>query len=188
MFVAVRPPDAAVEDLDGFLEPRREAGDFRWVMPDQWHLTLAFLEDVPEHTLDELVARLARAAGKRRPVETAIAGGGAFPNVGRARVLWAGLDLGEDDREEVRRMATGCRAAAAKSGIAVEGQRFRAHLTLARTRHPVEATRWVQLLDGYRGPRWTAGELALVASYLGQGPRNRPRYETVQTFPLVRTA
>lgn len=184
MFVAARPPEAALEDLDAFLEPRRPEGSFRWVLPEQWHLTLAFLEEVPERALDELVERLARAARKRRPIPTAVAGGGAFPNVGRAKVLWAGLDLAEQDREELRRLATGCRAAAARSGVDVEGQRFRAHVTLARTRRPLEATRWVRLLDAYRGPAWTIDEVVLVASYLGEGPRNRPRHEAVQAFPL----
>jgi 2'-5' RNA ligase len=184
MFVAVRPPDEAVEDLDGFLEPRRQEAPFRWVLPEQWHLTLAFLAEVPDRALDELVERLERAARKRAGMSTAITGGGAFPHVGRAKVLWAGLDLVEREREELRRLAIGCRAAAAKSGIEVDGQRFRAHLTLARTGHPVEATRWVRLLDAYRGPSWAVTEIALLASYLGQGPGNRPRHEIVQTFPL----
>lgn len=184
MFVAVRPPEEAVEDLDAFLEPRRAERHFRWVLPEQWHLTLAFLAEVPDRALDDLVERLERAARKRAAVSTAITGGGAFPNVGRAKVLWAGLALSERDREELRRLATGCRAAATKAGIEVDGQRFRAHLTLGRTGHPVEATSWVRILDTYRGPSWEVAEIALLASYLGQGPRNRPRHEIVQAFPL----
>jgi 2'-5' RNA ligase len=184
MFVAVRPPEDALADLDAFLEPRRADAPFRWVLPEQWHLTMAFLGDVPDRALDDLAERLTRAAAKRAPMPTAIAGGGAFPNVGRAKVLWTGLELAERDREELRRLATGCRAAAAKAGVAVDGQRFRAHLTLGRTGRPVEASNWVRLLDAYRGPGWQIGEVELVASYLGQGPRNRPRHETVQVFGL----
>jgi len=30
MFVALVPPEEALEDLDEFLEVRREAGPFRW--------------------------------------------------------------------------------------------------------------------------------------------------------------
>ena len=184
MFVAVRPPEAAVEDLDSFLEPRRAEGRFRWVLPEQWHLTLAFLAEVPDRALDDLVERLERAARKRTAMGSAITGGGAFPNVGRAKVLWAGLDLAEHDREELRRLATGCRAAAGRAGIEVDGRRFRAHLTLARTGRPVEATSWVRLLDAYRGPAWEVTQIALLASYLGQGPHNRPRHEVVRTFAL----
>ena len=83
-------------------------------------------------------------------------------------------------------MATGARAAVAKSGAEVDGQRFKPHLTLARVNRPVEASRFVRLLDAYDGPTWTVGELALVASYLGQGPRNRARHEVVETFSLGR--
>ena len=45
-------------------------------------------------------------------------------------------------------------------------------------------TRWVRLLEGYAGPPWRADRIELVESFLGQGPRGRPRYETVDTFPL----
>jgi 2'-5' RNA ligase len=45
----------------------------------------------------------------------------------------------------------------------------------------------VRLLDGYAGPTWRATELTLVASYLGEGPSRRPRYEAVDTFPLGKT-
>ena len=191
MFVAVVPPEDVVEHLEEFLAPRREAGAFRWTVPDQWHLTLAFSANVPDRSYDDLVARLTRAAAKRRPIEARVAGGGAFPNVGRAKVLFAGIETGsqtgiETDGEELRRAATGARAALSKAGAEVDGQRFRAHLTLARIGRPVEATNWVRLLEGYAGPRWQIEDLALVSSYLGEGPRRRPRHEVVETFTLGR--
>lgn len=187
MFVAAVPPDHVLEDLEEFLAVRREAAAFRWTVPEQWHLTLAFLAEVPDRCYDDLVARLERAARKRRPMTATITGGGAFPHVGRAKVLWAGVDLdagGFDAGEELRRLATGCRAAASKAGIEVAGERFKPHVTLARMGRPVEATSWVRVLDAYRGPSYDLDEISLIASHLGEGPRKRPRYEVVQTFPL----
>ena len=146
MFVAVVPPDSVVEHLEEFVGPRRGEVPFRWTQPDQWHLTLAFSSEVPDRSYDDLVDRLGRAARKRHPVEARIAGGGAFPNVARAKIIYAGV---ETDAEELRRMATGARAAVAKSGAAVDGQRFKPHLTLARVNRPVEASRFVRLLDAY---------------------------------------
>ena len=139
-----------------------------------------------ERRLDELVERLGRAAARRTAFETRVAGGGAFPNAGRARVLWAGLDLTEEGRTELSRMATGARAAANRSGIPVDGQRFRPHVTLARLGRPEEVSSWVRLLDAYAGPSWTADRISLVASHLGEGPRGRPRYEVVEEFVLSR--
>ncbi len=184
MFVAVVPPGDVLDHLDEFLEPRRGAADFRWVPRDQVHLTLAFLAEVPERALDELEERLERGARRRTPFRATVTGGGAFPDVGRARALWAGLVLDEPASVELSRLATGVRAAAGKSGVAVGGARFKPHVTVARLRHPQEATSWVRLLDAYRGPSWTVDHVELVASYLGQGPRNRPRYETSASFPL----
>ena len=65
MFVAVVPPEEVLEDLDTFLSARREAASFRWSAAEQWHLTLAFAESVPERALDGLDELLALAAGRR---------------------------------------------------------------------------------------------------------------------------
>ena len=183
MFVAVIPPDEVLEDLEDFVSPRRGEVPFRWTEPEQWHLTLAFSRDVPDRAYDDLVDRLVRTAAKRNPVEARVIGGGAFPDVARAKIVYAGID---SDLEELGRMASGARTAIATSGAEVDGQRFTPHLTLARINRPVEATRFVQLLDAYAGPAWTVHELSLVASHLGEGPRNRARHEVVETFSLGR--
>lgn len=184
MFVAVIPPEEVVAHLDEFLAVRRDAAAYRWTVPEQWHLTFAFAEDVPDRALDDLEARLARAAAKRRPVQLRLAGGGAFPHPDRARVLFARIDADEAGRSELDRLATGCRTALAKAGARVDGQRFRAHLTLARLGQPDNVTPWLRLLDAYEGPRWEVDEVALVASYLGEGARRRPRHEVVGTYAL----
>jgi 2'-5' RNA ligase len=180
MFVALVPPTEAVEDLDAFLEPRRAAGrDLRWSAPEQLHVTLAFYAAVEERRLDDLVERLALAAARRTPFGARVAGGGAFPDPARARVLWAGLGLAEEAGTELERLAAGARAAASRVGVVVDGQRFRPHLTLARPGRAQEVSRWVRLLDAYAGPEWTADRVVLVASHLGEGPRRRPRHEVV---------
>lgn len=194
MFVAAMPPESALEALEEFLAPRREAGGerarLRWTVPEQWHLTLAFLADVPDRATDDLLARLERAAAKRRPMRARLAGGGAFPNPARAKVLWAGVEFDPQstDGEELSRLATGCRAAAARAGVEVAGERFRPHLTLARSGRPFEATKWIRVLEALRGPAFDIGEVSLIASHLGEGPRKRPRYEVVASFPLGRRA
>ena len=182
MFVAAYPSPAAREDLEAFLQARHEAGAFRWAVPNQWHLTFAFFADVPDRSFDPLVEGLERAVVKRSTMGLAIAGGGAFPNIGRAKVLWAGLDISQPT--ELDRLAKGCRAAGAVAGAPPSGERFRPHLTLARINPPIEATNWMRLLDTYRGPPWRLDEIALVASYLGEGPRKRPRHEVLETYSL----
>lgn len=187
MFVALVPPDEVIEDLSEFLAPRQEAEPgFRWTTPEQWHLTLAFMAQVSDRHLDDLVARLERAAGRRTAFPLRLAGAGAFPGPSRAKVLFAAVRAGEngEHQEELRRLATGTRAAATKAGAPADGGRFHPHVTLARIGRPIEATRWLRVLEAYRGPAWQADEITLIESHLGEGPRNRPRYEVVETFPL----
>lgn len=185
MFIALPLPEEAKDDLSTFLEPRqdaaRQAHGLRWTLPEQWHLTLAFLPEVADRHTDELLERLERATSRRRPLDLRLAGAGAFPNPARAKVLWTGV---EHEGEELMRLAGGARAAGAKSGIEVGGGRYHAHLTLARLSAPSEVTHWLRVLDSYAGPSWQAQEVQLIASYLGEGRRGTSRHEVRETFPL----
>ena len=184
LFAALLPPEEAVADLDAFLEVRREVTAFRWTDPEHLHVTLAFAGEVAEHRVDDLAAGLASAAARRARVRTRIAGGGAFPHAAGARVLWAGLDLDEAGRTEVDALAAGARAAIGRVGAPVDGMRFHPHVTVARLGRPGEVTRWVRLLDAYASPSWTVDHVALVASYLGEGRRRRPRHEVLAILPI----
>jgi 2'-5' RNA ligase len=184
MFAAVVPPEDVVEALEAFLEPRREAAPFRWTLPVQWHLTLAFMARVPERSLDDLLDRMTRAGRRRTPFTLRLAGGGTFPGPERAKVLYAGVAGDTEALEELHRLSTGARAAANRAGAEAEGGPFRPHLTLARMRRPVEATRWLRVLDTYVSREFEVTGFALIESHLGEGPSNRPRYAEVARFPL----
>jgi 2'-5' RNA ligase len=182
MFVALLPPPTVLEHLEDFLAVRREAGpELRWASPEQWHLTLAFMVSVADRHLDDLSDRLDQAAARRTAFRLALVGGGAFPDPTRAKVLFGRV---ETEGEELERLATGVRAAAAKAGAGPDGGPFHPHVTLARAGRPLEATRWLRVLDAYRGEPWVAQEVVLVASHLGEGPRRRPRHEVVESFRL----
>ena len=185
MFAALVPPEEAVADLDAFLEPRRDAGpDLRWTDPEQWHVTLAFMAQVPDRALEGLLGEVGGAVAAREPVAVRLTGGGAFPNPYAARVVWTGLD-GEEQQNRVAGLARAVRRACSHAGGAPQGGPFHPHVTLARSKRPIEATRWLRVLDGYAGPGWVAREVTLVASHLGEGRGRRPRYEPVAVLPLA---
>ena len=183
MFAALVPPEHAVEDLAEFLAPRQEAGPgFRWTVPEQWHVTLAFMGSVTD-----------------RRSTTSSSGSDAPPRAGRPSTSpWsaAGRSPTRPARRccsprstptaarGLRHLAVGTRAAATKAGADAEGGRFHPHVTLARIGRPAEVTRWLRVLGAYRGPTWRATEVALIESHLGEGPRRRPRYEKVGSFAL----
>ena len=180
MFAALVPPETVAADLGRFLEPRRDVPGPRWTLPDQWHVTLAFAGAVPGRALDDLLERVGEAASRHPVGPVRVAGGGCFPDVTRARVLWAGV--AHDGR--LPALAAAVRSAFAGAGAAPEGGRFVPHVTLARFGRPVEATRWLRLLETYEGPVWTPGEVVLVESHLPRERGHRPRHEVVDRLPL----
>jgi len=186
LFAALYPPDAAVEHLDEFLAPRRDAGtDLRWTDTEQFHLTLAFMPDVAEHLVEPLADALVGSLTDRRPLDLRVIGGGAFPNAAEAKVIWGGVDVRDDPAaESLTSLARTVRLTASHEGAGPQGGPFRPHLTVARSRRAFEATRWLRILDAYAGPSWTADQVTLVASHLGEARGRRPRYEVMAQVPL----
>lgn len=171
----VPPPEALaalvrdVETARAALGPDERA--LRWGAPERWHLTLAFYGDVADP--DPLAVRLARAAARTRPLSLSLVGAGRF---GRA-VLWAGVT---GDVADLVRLASRCAAAGRREGLDVEDRPYRPHLTVARSRRPVDLRPAVELLHHHGGPGWTADRLHLVVSELGSEPHHRD----VVSWPL----
>jgi 2'-5' RNA ligase len=176
LFVALwPPPDAVAELLAAVGEVRPHGPGLRWTAPEQWHLTLAFLGEVPDERRPELDERLARAATRHPPLTLRFAGGGRFGT----RVLFTKV---EGDREPLVRLAASAAAAARRSRIPVEDRAYRPHLTLARGRGSDDLRPLAARLDSFAGGAWTASRLDLVESRLGQGPA---RYVSVMSWPLA---
>ena len=180
LFVALAPPDSALDDLEAAWTPLRSGrDDLRWTNREAWHVTLAFLGEVSEDVVVRLAPRLERAARRHRVFPLAFAGSGAFPRPERANVLWCGLS---GDHKALGELAASVGAGARRAGALPpdEGRKYRPHLTLARCRAPSDVTGLVERLSGYHGESWPAREIYLINSRL----RERPRYEILGRWPL----
>jgi len=202
LFVAIEPPEDAVEHLDDFLAVRRSSGpELRWSPPAQWHLTLAFMGSAPDRVVDDVVDAVAAVASRAAPVALAVVGGGCFPDVTRAKVLWAGVSgVGGDGPEgaavppagegsdggveALGRLARGVRTACSVAGASPEGGPFVPHLTLGRFSRAEDATRWLRVLSTYAGPSFVAADIAVVASHLPRERGHRARHEVLARLPL----
>ncbi|WP_078901800.1 RNA 2',3'-cyclic phosphodiesterase [Actinacidiphila yeochonensis] len=187
LFVAVLPPPAAVRELAAAVAPLRRlpgADRLRWTRPEDWHLTLAFLGEVPDSVRPGLDERLARAARRHPPHTLRLAGGGRFGD----HVLWTAA---AGERAALEGLARSLRAGARRAGApADEGHPFRSHLTLARTARSasVRLGPFAEELASFEGTPWEVGEAALVVSVPPRSgaPGERPRYEVAASWPLGR--
>jgi RNA 2',3'-cyclic 3'-phosphodiesterase len=180
LFVALQPPAATIAEVEAAVAPLREAWPaLRWVRSDLWHLTLAFLGEVDDQAAQNLAERLERAPRRHPRQVLSFGGGGAFPRAARATVVWTGV---EGDRLGLGSLTDSVAAAARRSGAppANEGRKARPHLTLARCRRPEDVRQLVSSLTGFHTAPWTASEIALVRSHLGESTQ----HEVIGTWPL----
>src|SRR5713101_6874279 len=94
MFVALRVPEEAREPIENTQVELRDAlarSVVRWTSPEQFHLTLKFLGGVEVARVADLEAALQRAVGGLNAFHLCAEGIGFFPNLRRARVIWAGV-------------------------------------------------------------------------------------------------
>ena len=176
-FVAV-PVDAALRhELTTAVSRwrlRADLGGLRWVDPEGWHITLAFLANVDSADISGLASRIAELAATLPSMRLETGGVGGFPTPPRARVAWYGV---ADRDGSLEGLARGIRGAAGSD----PSEAFRAHVTLARARgRPVDLRPWIGEAQPPRG-HLGVERIELMRSHLGNGPA---RYERLASFEL----
>lgn len=179
VFVALAPPDDAKHELARALAPAYAGYPrLRWNRIEDWHITLAFLGELPATTVPLLRSVLAGQAASHPALQLALRGGGHFDE----RLLWSGIDgdlaglhvLAADIREQVR-----------SCGIEFRERPLRPHLTLARARRddPTSVPQVAAHLAGFVGRPWRTERLHLVGSNIGRGP-GPIRYRDIEAWRL----
>jgi len=131
-FIALPFSPEVIQQLSDF--ERRLAGllpALRWTPPQNLHLTLRFLGEQPEDSLEKLGEIVLSVGRSSAPFELTLAGLGAFPSWSRAQVVWLGLTASEPLGKLYRELAS----ALLHLGLPPEQRLFRPHVTLGRCRH-----------------------------------------------------
>ena len=124
----LRLPNDAPSPLAEVLRELRELGPgVKPVQDHQLHVTLKFLGETRLTLVDEILARLTSIAQQHRPFDWQLAGLGAFPEMSRPSVLWAGLE----PAESCVRLAADVSSALVPMGFVPEARAYRPHVTLA---------------------------------------------------------
>jgi len=127
-----------------------------WVGPDRMHFTLKFLGDTPQAQVSQLSEVARRVAQLHPPHQVTVAGAGAFPNIHRPRIIWAGCSTGA---QQLTALGTELDQALTEAKLAEPEKRdFTPHLTLGRVR------------KGYNFDELTASLEELGDRVLGQMP------------------
>ncbi|MBO2444439.1 RNA 2',3'-cyclic phosphodiesterase [Actinomadura nitritigenes] len=184
LFVALVPPPDILDELEEAVLPHKDdVPELKWIRRELLHVTLAFLGECDDRTVDRLLPRLERAARRHERMTLSLAGGGAFPSNGaHARVLWTGL---YGDRRGLARLAASVAAAGRRAGTPPDKHRsFRPHMTLARSRQPIDVRPLMEALSAFATGSWTADAVQLMCSHLPGRQYDQLTYEPLKTWSL----
>jgi 2'-5' RNA ligase len=133
-FVAIHPPEellASLRALQKQLQPDLPMHAVRWTPPEQLHLTMKFLGNIPIANLSDLEAALKTVGEHSASLLLRAAGLGCFPSPGKPRVIWVGL---EGDLAQLQTLQSQIDAALQPWCERNEERSFRPHLTIGRVR------------------------------------------------------
>ena len=184
LFVALEISSDVRENLAGLLKSLRAVSpQTRFVRPENLHVTLKFIGEVPEVKLAAIRAALAGVRSEQA-VTLDFRGLGFFPDEKRPRVLWAGIAASPS----LKTLAADIEKAMEPVDIAREEREFSPHLTLAR----FESARLQERLRGAIQENATrhfgllrTSRFHLIESKLKS---SGAEYTTVESFPFAAEA
>tara|TARA_Y100000814_G_scaffold139231_1_gene100943 strand:- start:1951 stop:2532 length:582 start_codon:yes stop_codon:yes gene_type:complete len=129
-FVSVSVPKEIVNIqsmLKSTVEPK--GVKVRWVMNGKMHLTLKFIGNTTQGSIDNLNEALFNAVKSAKVINLSISGTGAFPVKGRPNVLWLGI---KGDIDELKQLTVNINNSLEPLGFITEKRDFLPHVTIAR--------------------------------------------------------
>jgi 2'-5' RNA ligase len=136
----------------------------RWVPPENYHLTLRFIGEIPGHVardVDDALLGL-RAKG----FALTLTGMGTFAKGGVSVALWAGVER----TPSLEHLRNKIETALQRCGLEPERRRFQPHVSLARLDNPAEAkvAAFVQAHNLFRSAPIPVEHFTLFSSVLGK--------------------
>ena len=171
LFVAIPIPEPVRDEIirvQQELQPLVPRNVVRWARPDQFHLTLRFLGDVPADGVEDLKKSVGAVCRNARPLSLRAEGVGFFPNPRSPRVIWVGINDQEGRLGDLQKQIE---TVAGQFSAEPGEKNFMGHVTLGRLKNPRPAdTRDLaaraQSLEKRLFGEWPAHEIEIIRSEL----------------------
>lgn len=172
LFVAAELPDGLVDALCETSAALRGTVRGRYVGPDLFHVTLAFLGEVPGSRVAEVVEAVRDACVRHEAFVTSFGALGTFGRASSA-VLWQGFDKGRSEWDALARDVRGELRAA---GFWLDDKGFLPHVTLMRRADVAHGVLPMPCVD--------CGVVDSVTVFSSDLSGDRPHYEALERVTL----
>jgi 2'-5' RNA ligase len=143
-FIAIELPERIKRKIEDLQAPLKKTNAFAsWVKPENIHVTLKFLGEVPEDKINEVFSATGKALECAKKFTMSLKGMGAFPDFRRPRVIWIGAGNGVN---ELSHLANRIEEEMEKINFPKEERKFSAHFTIGRVKSPKNIEKLMELV------------------------------------------
>ncbi len=159
LFVAVPLPETVRTQL-ALLQSGLQGA--RWIKPQNIHLTLRFIGEVPNDVANDVDAALAEVSAPAFALQ--LDGIGNFGRGKRPHALWVGVV----PSKPLMHLQAKIESALVRAGLAAETRKFSPHVTIARLRdvRSARVEEWAATNGAFRSAPFAAERFVLFASFL----------------------
>ena len=146
-FIAIELPGDIKQNLKVFISAlKKEFGvsEIKWVNPDNIHLTLKFLGETELNTIQNITDQIKAISKSFSSPELQISGIGAFPDLRKPKVLWAGCSKSKELDYIFSRINSIC----VDLDFPAENRSFFPHLTIGRMKS-MQSSLTIQKIQSY---------------------------------------
>ncbi len=153
-----------------------------WVEPTTFHLTLAFLGEIPERLVDEISFELQNGTKGLSAFQFSLKGFGYFGSLRNPRVLWIGVENNHLLKGLQKVVANGV----SNCGIELEKREFSPHLTVGRVKDNVELPGLKKLVEEHSQTFFQHVGVEQFVLYKSELTPLGAVHSVLQEFPLKR--
>ena len=157
VFIAIPLPISVTQSLSQIQHHFQSVRSIRWAKPAHMHLTIQFLGDTSQSTIAAMTAGLNQTGADHSPFELQVAGLGAFPNLKRPRIIWAGLS---GDLKTLHKLHKAITQVTSEFGVTPEARPFTPHITLGRVKKRVTTSDYRHISQAVGQAQQTVGHIA----------------------------
>lgn len=167
-FFAIKLPKEAKNFLNEWMEAKKHEFPFaKWVHPEDYHITLAFLGFAPEDMISAAIQTMPQVLIGVPPFSLTLHQIGTFGPQKKPRIFWADVE----HSTELIQLQKKVYNQALKVGFDLDKKPFRPHITLARKWNSVEEFDPNLLTDIEGDFSFTVNEIILYETHLDKTPK-----------------
>jgi RNA 2',3'-cyclic 3'-phosphodiesterase len=161
-FIAVKiEPGEKLKETIGEIRDALKNDSIKWVDTGNMHITLAFLGDTDEESVQRVSGMLQEKCAGTGNINFTLARLGIFRNINDPRVIWAGME----NSDKLVSLYNILKRGLEETGIKTEERDFNPHLTIGRIKAIKDKKKLESLLTDHKSADFQEVEISEIIFY-----------------------